>query len=738
MKKKNVLKKRSYEKLSEQITNAIAFRLNPHKWMRWLALAAGCFMFVFLLASRKLFLNADTLYGGVLFTFCLLAVPLTVFLLAFRIRVSEKAEGPFFTILFFLMPVAEMQMVEAFNGKFIYNFSVQTFLLNYAFYLCFFLIVYLCSGRYHLCVLISAITLYVFGIINYFVDLFRGTPLLPMDIPTIGTGMEVADGYEYSLSWNLITASIIMLLIYLINRQMVNVQPKRKIGKVTARLFSAGYIAILLSILFFTNTLANYGYKPDFWNQSRGYHTTGTWLNFCLNLKYLHVNKPTGYDANELEQKVDDLLNQYETDGNSKTSVNMLTGKDNYKATGKTPNVICIMNESLADLSTLGDLQTNADALSYVHSMGKNTIKGLVQVPVFGAGTSNSEYEFLSGDSISYLPAGSNVYQSYIKHSMPTLVSYMKSLGYSRTAFHPYYAEGWNRENVYKYFGFEDFISIEDFIDADILDQYKKDNDSWAFEQNLKERYPGKNMLLRRFISDNYDYKMIEDMYEKRDRSKPFFLFNVTMQNHGGYSMDYDNFDQKITIQKPQGYYDKATRYLSLVKYSDNAIKKLINYFKKVKEPTVICIFGDHQPAIEDTFYESLYGTSLNSLNEKQQQQRYTTPFIIWANFDIPNKTVKRISTNYLSTLVCQTAGLPMTKYQKYLSAMYQKLPVMDTIGYIDKNDNYYSYDDNTKYSKLIQNYRCLEYNHLFDYKHRQNQIFNLQTKKSKSASAGS
>ncbi|MEI3280166.1 MAG: hypothetical protein V8R46_05170 [Eubacterium ramulus] len=66
-------------------------------------------------------------------------------------------------------------------------------------------------------------------------------------------------------------------------------------------------------------------------------------------------------------------------------------------------------------------------------------------MPVFGAGTSNSEFEFLSGDSISFLPTGCNVYQSYVKDSIPSLVSTLGSLGYSKTAFHPYYGDGWNR-----------------------------------------------------------------------------------------------------------------------------------------------------------------------------------------------------------------------------------------------------------------------------------------------------
>lgn len=37
-------------------------------------------------------------------------------------------------------------------------------------------------------------------------------------------------------------------------------------------------------------------------------------------------------------------------------------------------------------------------------------------------------------------------------------------------------------------------------------------------------------------ITDSEDYKKLISLYENRtDKDKPFYLFNVTMQNHGSY-----------------------------------------------------------------------------------------------------------------------------------------------------------------------------------------------------------
>lgn len=687
--------------------------------IRLLALAVAVFMLIFVIHFMDLYFDStlEDSSKQVLFILSLLASPFAAFLIAFRIKAKKRYEVLLNTILFFIMPIFTLQMVECFNGNFIYNFSVPTFILNYMLYLFFYLLFYLFTARYHMTGLIINISLYVFGIINYFVDSFRGTPFVPMDILTIKTGMSVAGGYTYSISWELILASILFFLIYLVNKKIVNVRPHGMKYKLFARGLSSGYLVVILLGFFSTSFLAYNGYKPDFWDQDRGYRNTGSFFNFCLNIKYLIVEKPKSYNAADTEGLVNNLLSQYGVSENGSVSTDILSGENTYKAStsSTTPNIICIMNESFSDLGTLGDLETNEDYMPFIHSLTKNTIKGTLYVPVFGAGTSNTEFEFLTGNSISFLPAGCNVYQSYIDTKIPSLVSTLSSLGFSEQAFHPYYGDGWNRENVYNDLGFSKFTSIEDFVDSDILSSYKKSNDSIAFQNMLSVRYPGQNMLLRRFISDSYDFKMLEKMYTSRNKSKPFFLFNVTMQNHGGYDVAYSNFDQQIYVTNMSQTYPEADRYLSLIKKTDTAFKQLVEYFSKVKEPTIICMYGDHQPYLEDSFYEELFGTDLDDLTTQQSQSRFTTPFIIWANYDIPEKTIQKMSANYLSTLVLQVAGEKMTDYNKYLAALYQKLPVIDSLGYIDSNNKYYSYTDESQYSSLINDYQRIEYNNLID-----------------------
>lgn len=699
------------------------------KKIRLLALAVTIFMIIFVSANWRLYLDPtlDLTYGTILFVLSLLAGPVAGFLIIFKPSVDDKYKALANTALFFIMPVLTIQMVEVFNENYIWWFSVPTFLANYMIYLVFYLFFYLITGRYHMVGLIVNISLYVWSLLNYFIELFRGSPFVPLDVLSFGTGLSVSDGYTYELSWKLILGSIMFFLIYLVNKKSVNIKPKKLKFKLLAKLAPAAYIAVVVISLFFTDYAANLGYKPDFWDQSRGYHRTGSFFNFCLNTKYLIIRKPSDYNAANVSDYVAETLKDAGVDPDDHTvSTNLLTGQNDYTANtdGTMPNIICIMNESLSDPGALGNLETNEDYMPFIHSLTENTIKGSLSMPVFGAGTSNSEFEFLSGDSISFLPTGCNVYQSYVKDTVPSLVSTLGALGYSRTAFHPYYGEGWNRRNVYPLLGFENYISIEDFVDQDILDTYKQNNDVTEYEMLLNERYPDRNMLLRRFVSDSYDYSMVENMYENRDTSKPFFLFNVTMQNHGGYAMSYTNFSQEIYVTNMNGIYPKANRYLSLVKRSDEAFQELVDYFSNVSEPTIICMFGDHLPSIEDGFYEELFDTSLDQLTTEQQQLRYTTPFVIWANYDIPEATLNHISANYLSTLVLQTAGLPLTQYNRYLASLYQKLPIINTVGYVDADNNYYTHSENSKYDDLLYQYHCLVYNSLIDRNNRDSSVF--------------
>ena len=98
------------------------------------------------------------------------------------------------------------------------------------------------------------------------------------------------------------------------------------------------------------------------------------------------------------------------------------------------------MNESFSDLGSVGALETNENPMPYVHKLmqgQENTISGQLTVSTFGGGTANTELEFLTGDSMAFLPYNCSAYQVFIKSEMPNLTSGLDSLGYQTAADSP-------------------------------------------------------------------------------------------------------------------------------------------------------------------------------------------------------------------------------------------------------------------------------------------------------------
>ena len=621
----------------------------------------------------------------------------------FTIKLKNDLTNKIWQFVFFLlMPIVTITMTECLNNVFIYDMTYLGFFGNYVVILVFNFVFFALTGSFRVSYLIVNTVLFGLALCHSYVMDFRGTPFQPMDFLSVTTAANVANTYNFAPGYKVITG--VFIFIFIVTISIKTPTPKYNIiTKIASRSFTAVFSGTIIIIFYATSIFADMGIRPDFWNQTRGYHNYGFVFNFFANTKYLYMNKPSTYDPNEIEN----IINKNEQ-----------TNQEETNTSENTPNIICIMNESLSDLKVLGNLTTNEDYMPFMNSLTENTIKGNLYVPVIGAGTSNTEFEFLTGHTTAFLPSGSNAYMLYVKNPMASLVSTLEAQNYSSAALHPYYSSGWKRPEVYSNFGFNKFTALEDIIDISLMNDYMDNgNDPNYLQQLIEQHYPdSKNMLVRQYISDSYNYKLIIDDYKNRDKSKPYFTFNVTMQNHGGYTPSAVNFDESIYATSSTQNYNKANKYLSLVKASDNAFKELIEYFKKVKEPTIICMFGDHQPNIETEFISECLGVNnLSNLTVEQEQNRHITPFYIWANYDIEEQYIERLSSNYLSSLVLQTAGVKLTEYNKYLLSLSKVLPVINTVGYIDNQGVYYKWSDSSPYRSILSEYENIQYNAVFD-----------------------
>ena len=530
-----------------------------------------------------------------------------------------------------------------------------------------------------------------FGIMNYELTLFRGMSFIASDIYSFLTAVSVANTYRIQIDVD--TAEFFMLMLVLV-ALLLKLKKEKLFGWKGRTAFFAACMAVcgcFTQVYVFSDYLNSIGVDFRVYHPQYKYRYYGTLLTTVRTFGYLHVKEPEGYSENAVRE----ITEKYETTG-SGTSQSETTPD-------KKPNIIVVMNESFADLKTVGNLETTKDYMPYFRSLKENTIKGYTYTSVFGGNTANSEFEFLTGNTLAFLPDNSVPYQLFLRDKTAGLTHTLKSQGYSPAlALHPYYKTGYSRYKIYPLMGFDRFYCSDDFsVFTDTVNYH---------------------------ITDYEDYRKIISLYEKAKAGgfdDPFYLFNVTMQNHGSYDGSTYETGNEIQLEGTFKYYSKVRQYLNMVKMSDEALKYLIQYFEKVEKPTVIVFFGDHQPDLDESFYNQLLGTDIENLEGEELQKLYKVPFLIWANYDIPEQTVERTSNNYLTTYLAEVTGMEKTGYLQFLTELREDIPAINAIGYWGSDGKFYENDDKTSpYYEKLHEYHLLEYNNLFGKEKQESSFF--------------
>ena len=530
-------------------------------------------------------------------------------------------------------------------------------------------LIYLITLRWKLSMSLSSILLFVLAVVNGLVWQFRGKEFIFSDMVAAGTAMTVVSEYTAEITLRMVTTLAIWSLAMFSQFSIPKLAVQRK-GR--ARLVSLAAEAVLVA--FVLVSMGNMYIQT--WS-TRGTTGNGTYMNFLLSIEDSIVREPEGYSDEAVAELADSYAQTTQEAG---------------------PNIIVIMNESFSDLSVLGsEISANIDSLEFYHSLQENTIRGYALTPAFGGATANAEFEFLTGHNMGMLPSGGYPYQQYVYENTYALPWLLRSSGYECFATHPLMGTGWSRNRVYPLIGFEESTFIED--------------------------YPRENMV-RKYVSDREMYEYVMDkMYAKEENAK-LFLFGITMQNHGGYDYEGENYTKTVDLIGYKQDYPGAEQYLSLMHESDKALEYLITSLQEYPEDTVLLFFGDHLPRLENEFYEELHGGAFATLDEQVLQR--TIPFMIWANYDIEEKVMERSCLSYLSVYLLETAGIELPPYYQFLRDMSEVIPAMN-------NQGYYSVSQGKMlpYSKAagqelewLQKYRTVQHNNLFDGKNRSETFF--------------
>ena len=508
--------------------------------------------------------------------------------------------------------------------------------------------------------------------INYYVYAFRGNEFAPHDFFATQTAVNVFKQYDLFIAPNVFYAWSAYALMIITSFCFDNFCNYRGVVRRVVSLVSA----VLLVFAFFVLT-GNM--------KSMGFMNVGTVnntfiLNFSIQLGKTFVSKPDGYSAEAIKS----LEERYSL--------------ENSEQTDETPHIIVIMNESFADLRVLGEkFKTNKEVTPFFDSLDENVVKGFALSSIFGGKTPNSEYEFLTGNTMAFLPEGSIAYQQYVKEDSYSIVKHLSSLGYSCTATHPFYASGWMRDTVWYKMGFDSISFVE----------------AYSGDETIRE-----------YISDKAMYQKIIEDFENRASDSKQFVFGVTMQNHGSYDYAGGDFDRTISLEGYSNQYPDVEQYLSVVNESDQALEYLISYFEAVDEPVVIMMYGDHFPQLDPVFYSDTLGSSYDTLEEQMLQ--YKVPFVIWSNFDIEEKTVECTGLNYLSSYLFDVADMQQPVYNEFLQEIQKIIPAINPYGiYSAQRECWIQREEaSDAESEALGLYEQLQYNCMFDKKNRSEKFF--------------
>lgn len=555
----------------------------------------------------------------------------------------------------------------------------------------------------------------VYGTAEYFVETFKKAAIMPSDLMSASTGFAVAGNYEYDVTSSIMGAALVACLLIAVascgkdplspifsrlrdglpifahkvsastsagplfptpdaaaryfssdgtRRRIRSVSRRRIAGRIMAPIVSIASVAAGVAIVcstwqgaYATDWQEDAGVELDNYITTNSFHQFGIIPSFLDALQIQDLKPPSGYDGGEAQELQSSFAETYDA----------LVGSGEARQAAETqfeeiqPNVVCIMNESFADLSFLNGLNADYPGPG-VFQQSQAYAKGKLAVSIYGGGTCNTEFEMLTETPLAYVGGGIYPYVMYDMEDVNSAVETFSDIGYDTTAMHPELATNWKRSSIYPDLGFDEFLSIEDFDPA-------------------ATRHRG-------MVADMETYKVVLDILRTSD--EPQFIWDLTMANHGGYGLGA--LPAEETIYYPfenwvdPSIADMTREYVSSIAMSDAEVGQFLVELQTIDEPTVVVFFGDHQPGFTSAYTETIYW---DHPELEKRELSYLSDYAIWANYEIAGWDGicydQTMSAGQLMSYAKSLMGAPMTDYEKaqYVSRLWT--PAANIFGYLDE-----------------------------------------------------
>ena len=547
--------------------------------------------------------------------------------------------------------------------------------------LCITLLLYALTGRWSRATGLSGAVLTVLALVNYYTRDLHGSAVMPEDVLNLSTAAEVMGSYTLQITGTVAAIVLLYLPVLLaawLQARLCADLPKRAAPKARAARY-AGCAAGIFAILY-AGYLAPFAPLPRSdagWTWQTAYYRHGFLASSVETCRLLDdaVIQPAGYD----EAALPDIAAAAERPS---------------AETDDRPDILLILSESLYDFSLVTDLQADTELMPVINAL-PNAVRGHTVSANVGGGTNVTEYEMLTSNSPMLVPTVTP-FNGLDFSDANSVVGYLKSLGYTTMAAHPYAASNYNRDVVWQQLGFDETHFMQDFP--------------------TQETYGA-----RPYQTDSATYRDWQALYEAMPADKPRFSFLVSIQTHGDYTMN-DDTQNIVHAATDYGAFDHTMdEYLSCVRMSDAAFGELCDYFTDLYARTgrkvIVAMAGDHAPS----FVAHVSDPALGQGDELTLLQR-STPFVIWANYPLPHADaaqnpadpLNRMDMVMLTPTLLEQAGLPLSDYYRYLLTLKDTAPVVTgTQDYTLPDGTAAAFGEDAARDALVRGYFDLEYNNI-------------------------
>ena len=174
--------------------------------------------------------------------------------------------------------------------------------------------------------------------------------------------------------------------------------------------------------------------------------------------------------------------------------------------------------------------------------------------------------------------------------------------------------------------------------------------------------------------------------------------------------------------------YNQVNNYFSGIKSTGESIEKLIDYFENQDEPTIVILFGDHNPWLgDDPNGYDMMGINMDLSTNEGFLNYYEIPYIFWGNQSAKDALDREfqgegseISPNFLMAELFQYLGWEGNEYMKYLMDVKEVFSVNHDM-YFKTDGEYVKKLDRDKH-KIWREFNSVQYYYSRNFKIRETQ----------------